>query len=235
MSGGGRKGKGKGKSSRTKRSAAAPAASSSNRRGAGATASSSESLSGTDGGDSSASATGTTGGGGGGGGGAKGKANAGAAAAVAAAAVATAAAVAGVVPSPNRVYYVVDPKEVMAQNQSFMCPFLARWVFCLSCGWWRRHIWGDLQAPWPCKKKNAVFFFAASFFAVRGSFRGSVTRVILRRGLAEYKIAFSVTPGGLKQTRVRFILPKQAVGGFPKAPFCRSPRNDAESRTPLKF
>ncbi len=51
-----------------------------------------------------------------------------AAAAAAAAAVATAAAVAGVVPSPNRVYYVVDPKEVMALNQAFMCPFLARYV-----------------------------------------------------------------------------------------------------------
>lgn len=67
-----------------------------------------------------------------------------AAAAAAAAAVATAAAVAGVVPSPNRVYYVVDPKEVMAQNQSFMCPFLARWVG-LGCFFW---LWLGEEVSW---------------------------------------------------------------------------------------
>lgn len=31
-----------------------------------------------------------------------------------------------VVPSPNRVYYVVDPKEVMHSKNAFMSPFLAR-------------------------------------------------------------------------------------------------------------
>lgn len=45
-----------------------------------------------------------------------------------AAAAAAAAAAAGMVPSANRVYYVVDPKEVMVDKNAFMCPFLARWV-----------------------------------------------------------------------------------------------------------
>ncbi|CAN0028519.1 unnamed protein product, partial [Laminaria digitata] len=39
---------------------------------------------------------------------------------------AAAAAAAGMVPSANRVYYVVDPKEVMVDKNAFMCPFLAR-------------------------------------------------------------------------------------------------------------
>lgn len=121
---GGRKGKGKSKSARSKRTTTTASASASSTsldtaaQAAGA-ATSSESCSGTEGSaDSSASGTTTPAA-------AKGKANV-----AAAAAAAAAAAVAGVVPSPNRVYYVVDPKEVMAQNQSFMCPFLARWV------WW---------------------------------------------------------------------------------------------------
>ena len=44
-----------------------------------------------------------------------------------ASALAAAVAAAGVVPSPHRVYYVVDPKEVMVNKNAFMCPFLARW------------------------------------------------------------------------------------------------------------
>lgn len=39
---------------------------------------------------------------------------------------------AGLVPSPLRVYYVVDPKEVMVNKNAFMCPFLARSVMIMG-------------------------------------------------------------------------------------------------------
>lgn len=45
--------------------------------------------------------------------------------------LAAAVAAAGVLPSPHRVYYVVDPKEVMVNRNIFMCPFLARYEVLL--------------------------------------------------------------------------------------------------------
>lgn len=55
-----------------------------------------------------------------------GKGRGGVGAAAAAAAVVGSAAASAVVPSPNRVYYVVDPKEVVHSKNAFMCPVLAR-------------------------------------------------------------------------------------------------------------
>eukprot|EP00904_Undaria_pinnatifida_P002001 jgi/Undpi1/11801/HiC_scaffold_4.g01500.m1 len=105
-----RKGKAKGNDARLKRSFSETTGSSFSSRGA----TSSESCSGGEGDEATA------------GGGGAGQGVAGGGVGVGVGAAAAAAAAAGMVPSANRVYYVVDPKEVMVDKNAFMCPFLAR-------------------------------------------------------------------------------------------------------------